>query len=305
MEAIKCEICGGNELVKQDDYFVCQYCGTKYSLAEAQKLLHGMKVSIDQSESIGNLYVLARRAFSEGGISSSLKFYEKIITLDPNNWEPRFFVHACYILNAEKVNNEYESHLNELKNDIVHIIGLLVKDNCCDISVSRVVDIILELLDKLELDLDYLSYNARNTVYQDRDCYIAMICNAAETLWKFEEHKPLAVKLWKQLLRERICLGRKELFVTKEYFDDAMKKIHQYDPEYKSVHPSDKIHNTDKVEVRLDNSVGYKYKPEPPSKPFYYKWWFIFIVFVTLPISWPLVFLFFIWKVFKAIFDRD
>lgn len=39
IKAIKCELCGSNELVKQDDYFVCQFCGTKYTPEAAKKLI--------------------------------------------------------------------------------------------------------------------------------------------------------------------------------------------------------------------------------------------------------------------------
>ena len=39
MKSIKCELCGSNDVVKKDDLFVCQYCGTKYTPEEAKKLL--------------------------------------------------------------------------------------------------------------------------------------------------------------------------------------------------------------------------------------------------------------------------
>lgn len=41
MQKLQCEVCGGNELVKEGEYFVCQHCGTKYtkeSLKEMMKL---------------------------------------------------------------------------------------------------------------------------------------------------------------------------------------------------------------------------------------------------------------------------
>ena len=44
MQAIKCELCGGGDLVKQDGMFVCQHCGTKYTLEEARKLLGTVKI---------------------------------------------------------------------------------------------------------------------------------------------------------------------------------------------------------------------------------------------------------------------
>ncbi len=39
MQAIKCELCGSNQLIKKDDFFQCEYCGTKYSLEEAKRLM--------------------------------------------------------------------------------------------------------------------------------------------------------------------------------------------------------------------------------------------------------------------------
>ena len=38
MKAMVCEMCGSTELVKQNGMYVCQYCGTKYSVEEAKKL---------------------------------------------------------------------------------------------------------------------------------------------------------------------------------------------------------------------------------------------------------------------------
>jgi predicted phosphohydrolase len=38
MKALVCELCNGNDFVKQDGVFVCQFCGTKYTLEEAKKL---------------------------------------------------------------------------------------------------------------------------------------------------------------------------------------------------------------------------------------------------------------------------
>ena len=37
MKAIVCEMCGGNQLRKEDGVYVCQNCGTQYSVEEAKK----------------------------------------------------------------------------------------------------------------------------------------------------------------------------------------------------------------------------------------------------------------------------
>ena len=37
MKQIICEMCGSNDLIKQDGIYVCQMCGAKYSVEEAKK----------------------------------------------------------------------------------------------------------------------------------------------------------------------------------------------------------------------------------------------------------------------------
>lgn len=46
MKRIACEVCGSNQLIKEDGYFQCEFCGTKYSLDEARKLMVGGTVEI-------------------------------------------------------------------------------------------------------------------------------------------------------------------------------------------------------------------------------------------------------------------
>lgn len=47
MQAIKCELCGNNQLIKKDGFFQCEYCGTKYTLEEARKLFVTGTVQIE------------------------------------------------------------------------------------------------------------------------------------------------------------------------------------------------------------------------------------------------------------------
>ena len=69
MNALVCEMCGSNNVIKQDGCFVCQMCGTKYSVEEAKKMMiegtvdvSGSTVKVDTSDELQNLYELARRA---------------------------------------------------------------------------------------------------------------------------------------------------------------------------------------------------------------------------------------------------
>ena len=89
MKALICEMCGGNDLIKQDSLYVCQHCGTKYTTEEAKKLMGA--VTIDRSGDLQNLFVLARRARNDNNYANAEKYYSMITQIVPNNWEAAFF----------------------------------------------------------------------------------------------------------------------------------------------------------------------------------------------------------------------
>ena len=111
MKTLVCEMCGGNNLLKDEGIFVCQNCRTKYSIEEAKRMMiegpvdvSGSTVKVDNTDKLDNLYSLARRATDEGNSQQALKYYEQILLEDPNCWEPTFYA-------------AYFSALNILKND--------------------------------------------------------------------------------------------------------------------------------------------------------------------------------------------
>ncbi len=91
MKAIKCEMCGSNDIMKQDGYYICQSCGTKYTPEEAKKLLIEGVVQIDTSEKVSNLYTLARRARDNNNTSDAEKYYDELRKERPNDWEANFY----------------------------------------------------------------------------------------------------------------------------------------------------------------------------------------------------------------------
>lgn len=99
MKPLICEMCNGRDMVKQDGVFVCQYCGCKYSVEEARKMMYegsvnvsGSRVKIDTTEECNNLYVLARRAKNADDGERAVKYYEMILLRDPMSWEASFYV---------------------------------------------------------------------------------------------------------------------------------------------------------------------------------------------------------------------
>ena len=86
MKKITCELCGSNNIVKQGGMFVCQNCGTKYSLEEAKKMMNEGTVKVDNTNMIENYLEIANRAFQSSNSTEAESYCNKVIEIDPNNY---------------------------------------------------------------------------------------------------------------------------------------------------------------------------------------------------------------------------
>jgi uncharacterized Zn finger protein (UPF0148 family) len=100
-------MCGGTDIIKKDGVFVCQTCGTKYSIEEAKKMIvegnvdvSGSTVKVDSSDRIEKLYELARRENERFG-GDAAKYYEEIAIARPNDWEATFYNDYYKVSNAK------------------------------------------------------------------------------------------------------------------------------------------------------------------------------------------------------------
>lgn len=98
MNQLKCEMCGSTDLVKQDGMFVCQVCGTKYSVEEAKKMMiegtvdvTGSTVKVDNSSFVQKYLANARRALGKEDWEEVEKYYNLVEQNAPNNMEAVFF----------------------------------------------------------------------------------------------------------------------------------------------------------------------------------------------------------------------
>lgn len=156
MKAMVCEMCHGNDLVKQDGMYVCQYCGTKYSVEEARKLFVEGTVKIDHSDEIRNLYEVARRARKEKNGASAQKYYEMILLKDPFCWEPVFYS-AYYTYTDLKVNE-----ISAKVTDIQHLLDSTIS-MAENLDMSSKKSAFLEIQQDIkdladQLIVDYIAY---------------------------------------------------------------------------------------------------------------------------------------------------
>jgi len=87
MKALVCEMCESNDIVKQDGMYVCQHCGTKYTIEEAKNLM----VEIDNSKKVANLYERARKSIEVDDLEHAAEYYKQILDEIPNDWEAYFY----------------------------------------------------------------------------------------------------------------------------------------------------------------------------------------------------------------------
>ncbi len=97
MKALACEMCGSQDMVKQDGMYVCQYCGTKYSVEEAKKMMIEGTVDIQGTVKVDNTVFVekylenARRAYAKEDWEEVEKYYNMVEQNAPSNMEAVFF----------------------------------------------------------------------------------------------------------------------------------------------------------------------------------------------------------------------
>lgn len=140
MKAIKCEMCSSIDVVKDGDYYVCQSCGTKYTVEAAKKLMVEGTVKIDSSEETANLYELARRAANTGNTEKAQQYYEQIVVKAPNDWEA-FYYSVYYQCTNCKV-GQLEESANQLFNTNRSALTMIASSN---MDAAKTVDAINQI----------------------------------------------------------------------------------------------------------------------------------------------------------------
>lgn len=91
MKTIVCEMCGNNNLIKQEGNYVCQSCGTKYTLEEAKNLLvdvgeNDSNVSVDKSNQVSKYIELSEIAMKAGNLKEAIEYANKALEIDSTNY---------------------------------------------------------------------------------------------------------------------------------------------------------------------------------------------------------------------------
>ncbi|MFI3227122.1 MAG: TFIIB-type zinc finger domain-containing protein [Clostridia bacterium] len=245
MKALVCELCGSNDIVKQDGYFVCQACGTKYTLEEAKKLMiEGVvdiqgTVKVDTSDKIQNYYTIARRAKDTGNNEEAGRYYDLILQEQPDSWEATFYItyFSCSQTNNAGIGNAVV-RLNKTVKSVLDMIGKIADR---DEQMSAIDDIAwnassmycflydaqCNFFNSIALTAG-LKYSEAHALTID-GCCIALY-NLGDTIKaKFPEKTFLATKMWEIGVKKEEA----KLVQTKETKATAANRkalIKKYDP---------------------------------------------------------------------------
>jgi hypothetical protein len=272
MKKLVCEMCGGADLVKQDGVFVCQNCGTKYSVEEARKMMMEGSVSIegtvsvdgvvkvDKSEELKKLYTLARRAKKSDNTENAVRYYTQIEMQDPDSWEAYFYL--IYFKARTTTVGNIPTDCKNLSNCFSTVLDLLTSsvpndDECVSVLEAIIED--LHFIGKIMIS----SAKGLNDVRKSAS-YLGSILSMVDSfgdaiISTIPNLSTVAVQAWKmgiELYVTDICFGGKYI---KEYMGpigayggylvlDTAKKIYDIDPNYEDPFGvAEELHKNEKI----------------------------------------------------------
>lgn len=256
MNALKCEMCMSTDIVKQDGMYVCQSCGTKYSVEEAKKMMiEGTvdvsgTVKVDNSEELKNLYQIARRAKDDNNGENAAKYYDMILVKDPTSWEASFYL--VYFKAMECKIAQIQSAAISV-NNCINTVLTLIKDNVPDpeeqnkayTEVStRVMLISSMLFNGAKNHYDNIDYQIRDKYTQEflNNAFASFRCvyclgDTLDLLFgKEEAANNLSVAAWKQGINwhKTLIFRLVDKEGNKKEIESYAEKIKKYDSNYET-----------------------------------------------------------------------
>ncbi len=226
-------MCGSPGLTKMDGLFVCQSCGTRYTLEEARKLI---TVKLDTTDEVKNLFQLARRALKDEDNENAARYYDMILLKDPNSWEAAFYVVYCKA--RECTINQIEDATNAITNCLDTVLELIKthvppqeQESACK-EVHEKVMSITSLLEKAaqrtyeQLDSQQ-KLQHRNTWLNRLYAIIQCLYTLGDEMDKFFDSEdyahPLSAQAW-----QRAVAWHQSIICFYSHKSSERNKVHNY-----------------------------------------------------------------------------
>lgn len=255
MKALVCEMCASPNLIKKDGMYVCENCGTRYTVEEAKKLMiegpvdvSGSTVKIDISDELANLYQVARRAKDANDNENAARYYDMILVKDPLSWEASFYAVYCNAMKCKIA--EIQSAGASIANCINTVLNL-IKDNVTNREeqkqaytevANRVINGVNILYNAATNHYSNISSQIRGKYTQEwlNNCFAAIKCayilgDSLDLLFGFDgEANKLSVRAWKNgVARHQALIGSlADTDGNRNKVNSYVSKIRKYDTSY-------------------------------------------------------------------------
>lgn len=288
MKQLTCEMCGSTDLLKQDGVFVCQSCGTKYSVEEAKKMMiegtvdvSGSTVKVDTSDELANLYQIARRAKDDNNSENAAKYYDMILVKDPTSWEASFYVIYFKAMGCRIA--QIQSAAISVSNCEENVL-MLIRDNVQENDQAAAVNEVMlrstfianMLASGAKSHYDGISSDIKGNYTNE---YIKNLCAAIDIVYNCgtqidrifgdnPEIGKLAADAWKSgiEIQTRIMPSYMNVSASKNIMISYAEKIGKYDPEYaKNYVYSDKKKELEDELSKLKNELSAAETPTDQS----------------------------------------
>lgn len=224
MKQLTCEMCGSTELLKQEGVFVCQTCGTKYTVEEAKKMMVNGSVKIDNSDRIKNYLELARTAKSEDDSITAAKYYALILEEIPNSWEAKFYS-TYYTAMKCKIIEAYEMCIKMEK--LANPILTTIKTNEPESLHAKYV---LEIAEKInDISLMFATGNSDSAAKEVPDMLILWGDQLEEKFSNIFDITSKAADFWESalsLIIDTYGTGKESIDVKISQYSEKIKKYH-------------------------------------------------------------------------------
>jgi hypothetical protein len=88
MKKLVCELCGSSDFTKdQDDFFVCDFCRTKYTTQQAKSMMVEGTVKVDRGDEVKNFLKLASSALDSENPGEAYDYANRALEIDAKNIE--------------------------------------------------------------------------------------------------------------------------------------------------------------------------------------------------------------------------
>ncbi len=91
MKRLVCEVCGSNGFTKRDSLFVCDYCETKYTPQEAQKIIIEGPIIIERYAELDKLTTLVEQSFEQQKYADLETFAGEVVRIVPDDEVMHFY----------------------------------------------------------------------------------------------------------------------------------------------------------------------------------------------------------------------